>query len=138
MLVVITEGLLVLTPVCDCVVRDCQRRVMLPHHHSCTQHLQGRRRMWSLVSLVVLANVVLLGTLGFGLRRSGGMAQIFQRSPAAPRSGSLVRAPPGFCRVVVCLVDVYQHSVEDTFGRVLVAPRPGCFEGANKICPVYG
>lgn len=58
--------------------------------------------MWSLVSLVVLANVVLLATLGFGLRRSGGMAQIFQQSPAAPRGGSLVRAPSGFCRDPTC------------------------------------
>ena len=66
--------------------------------------------MWSLVSLVVLANVVLLGTLGFGLRRSGGMAQIFQQSPAAPRGGSLVRASSGFFRVVVCRKLVYHQQ----------------------------
>ncbi|KAK9837246.1 hypothetical protein WJX81_001372 [Elliptochloris bilobata] len=51
---------------------------------------QGRSlRMWGLVGLVVLANVILLGTLGFGLRRSGGVAHIFGRRPGAPRGSSL-------------------------------------------------
>ena len=50
---------------------------------------QGRSlRMWSMVGLVVLANLVLLGVLGFGLRRSGGVASIFQRG---------VRGPPAPC-----------------------------------------
>lgn len=55
--------------------------------------LQGRSlRMWGLVGLVVLANIILLGTLGFGLRRSGGVAQIFGRRGGAPAGGSAVRA----------------------------------------------
>ena len=55
--------------------------------------LQGRSlRMWGLVGLVVLANIVLLGTLGFGLRRGGGVAQIFGRRGGAPSGGSLARA----------------------------------------------
>ena len=55
--------------------------------------LQGRSlRMWGLVGLVVLANIILLGTLGFGLRRTGGVAQIFGRRGGAPVGGSAVRA----------------------------------------------
>jgi len=40
--------------------------------------------MWSMVGLVVLANLVLLGVLGFGLRRSVGVASIFQRGVRGP------------------------------------------------------
>ena len=55
--------------------------------------LQGRSlRMWGLVGLVVLANIILLGTLGFGLRRTGGVAQIFGRRGGAPAGGSAVCA----------------------------------------------
>ena len=48
--------------------------------------------MWGLVGLVVLANIILLGTLGFGLRRSGGAALIFGRRGGSIVGGAAVRA----------------------------------------------
>ena len=134
MLVVHTKGFMCWRP---CLIIWFWSAQGVLFYHSCTQHPQGRRRMWGLVSLVVLANVVLLGTLGFGLRRSGGMAQIFQSSPAARGGGSLVRAPP---QVFSCFA---LQVTNTTVWRVLFKAYwlhldPGHFQGVDLFCPVYG
>jgi hypothetical protein len=101
--------------------------------------------MWSMVGLVVLANLVLLGVLGLGLRRSGGVASIFQRgvrgpSPA-PAAGPLraqrstaawpsSRSEPSLracarcwarARVVTCMCLMYD-SLRDALSPALKVP----------------